>query len=86
VNEDHQVYGKIFMILIKSITTAEADAAKLTGMKYALMYEWARSTAALLEELYPSDIFTGNSGDPGVMAILEIKKQLNAYLKSEVYK
>jgi hypothetical protein len=83
--KEYGVYGKIFMILIKSVTTAEADDAKLSGMKYALMYEWARSTAALLEELYPSDIFTGNSGDPGVMAILEIKKQLNAFLKGEVY-
>jgi len=76
-----EVYSKIFKTLIKEATTAEAADVKLTGMKYALVYEWARSTAALLEELYPSDIFTGNSGDPRLTVILEIKKQLNAYLK-----
>ena len=84
MNEDG-VYGKIFKILIKEVTTAEENSAELHLIRRILTYEWTRATAALLEELYPSDIFTGDSGDPGPTAIMEIKKQLNAYLKRQAH-
>jgi len=79
MNED-EVYGRIFKILIGMVDEAEPDDEECF-----VVQAWANSTLDLLEMVYPHDIFTGHSGDPGPRVKLEIIKQLNAYLKRGEY-
>jgi hypothetical protein len=67
--------GKAYGELQSDLAAAQERLAEMAEVVRFVREEW-------FERHYPSDIFTGVSGDEGVLDVIEIKKRLDAVLSA----
>ncbi|MGC8584863.1 MAG: hypothetical protein ACP5L4_01910 [Thermoplasmata archaeon] len=62
------------VMIVFSLFLKILDETKPEDRGYREIHEWAKSTMAVLNIIYPPDIYDGSSGDEGSSAIASIRK------------
>jgi len=76
--EIEKASGMVFPILLNAVSQETPDT-----IMYDLVQQWGEITLEILNQVYPEDIFTGVSGDKGVIAINTIREILKLNLKNK---
>jgi len=68
----------VFPIFLQAVKEESPDS-----IIYEKIKKWGEITLQILNEFYPTDIFTGASNDKGVKAVNLIRKNLEEGIKNE---